>query len=113
MSIYVGVSKNNGKTPPKWMVKIRENPIKMDDLGVKHPFKQGFPLFSPSILGVKSPFFGNIHVTCACFFLVIFCTDSDSTLGSITIKRTIIWAKHHGQAKSKMCWLKRRCVWTF
>ena len=28
--------------PPKWMVKIMENPIKMDDLGVsyiwKHPF---------------------------------------------------------------------------
>ena len=22
-----------GGTPPKWMVKIRENPIKMDDLG--------------------------------------------------------------------------------
>ena len=27
----MGVSKNNGT--PKWMVKIRENPIKMDDLG--------------------------------------------------------------------------------
>ena len=27
------VSKNRGK-PPKWMVKIRETPIKMDDLGV-------------------------------------------------------------------------------
>ena len=33
---HVGVSKNNGT--PKWMVKIRENPIKMDDLG-------GPPLF--------------------------------------------------------------------
>ncbi len=30
--IYMGVSKNRGT--PKWMVKIRENPIKMDDLGV-------------------------------------------------------------------------------
>ena len=29
----MGVSKNRGKTP-KWMVKIMENPIKMDDLGV-------------------------------------------------------------------------------
>ena len=29
----VDVSKNRGK-PPKWMVKIMENPIKMDDLGV-------------------------------------------------------------------------------
>ena len=30
---YMGVSKNRGK-PPKWMVKIMENPIKIDDLGV-------------------------------------------------------------------------------
>ena len=30
---HVDVSKNRGKTP-KWMVKIMENPIKMDDLGV-------------------------------------------------------------------------------
>ena len=28
------VSKNRGSFPPKWMVKIMENPIKMDDLGV-------------------------------------------------------------------------------
>ena len=33
-----------GKVPPKWMVKIMENPIKMDDLG-------GFP-----------PIFGNTHM---------------------------------------------------
>ena len=32
----MGVSKNRGT--PKWMVKIMENPIKMDDLGI--------PLFS-------------------------------------------------------------------
>ena len=32
---YMGVSKNRGIwKPPKWMVKIMENPIKMDDLGV-------------------------------------------------------------------------------
>ena len=30
----MGVSKNRGG-PPKWMVKIMENPIKMDDLGGK------------------------------------------------------------------------------
>ena len=30
---HMGVSKNRGG-PPKWMVKIMENPIKMDDLGV-------------------------------------------------------------------------------
>ena len=29
---HLGVSKNRGI--PKWMVKIMENPIKMDDLGV-------------------------------------------------------------------------------
>ena len=34
----MGVSKNRGVSP-KWMVKIMENPIKMDDLG-------GNPLFS-------------------------------------------------------------------
>ena len=28
------VSKNRGGFPPKWMVKIMENPIKMADLGV-------------------------------------------------------------------------------
>ena len=45
-SPYLGVSKNNGT--PKWMVKIRENPIKMDDLGSfspyfwKHPLITGF-----------------------------------------------------------------------
>ena len=33
---HLGVSKNNDT--PKWMVKIMENPIKMDDLG-------GPPLF--------------------------------------------------------------------
>ena len=31
----MGVSKNNGT--PKWMVKIVENPIKMDDLGPNTP----------------------------------------------------------------------------
>ena len=41
--IYTGVSKNRG-FPPKWMVKIMENRIRMDDLGGKpnyfwkHPY---------------------------------------------------------------------------
>ena len=35
-SNHLGVSKNNGT--PKWMVKIMENPIKMDDLEGKHPY---------------------------------------------------------------------------
>ena len=33
MCVYVDVSKNRGG-PPKWIVKIMENPIRMDDLGV-------------------------------------------------------------------------------
>ena len=32
------VSKNMGILPPKWRVKIMENPIEIDDLG-------GFPIF--------------------------------------------------------------------
>jgi len=32
LKVDVGVSKNKGT--PKWMVKIMENPIKMDDLGI-------------------------------------------------------------------------------
>ena len=39
---YMGVSKNSGT--PKWMVKIMENPMKMDDLGG------------------KPTSFGNIHI---------------------------------------------------
>ena len=46
----MGVSKNRGKTP-KWMVKIMENPIKMDDLGVpyfwKHPYGNWETWYSP------------------------------------------------------------------
>jgi len=42
----MGVSKNRGT--PKWMVKIMENPIKMDDLGW------------------KPPIFGNIHIGQIC-----------------------------------------------
>ena len=34
---HTDVSENSGT--PKWMVKIMENPIKMDDLGVP-PFKE-------------------------------------------------------------------------
>ncbi len=33
--LYMGVSKSRGT--PKWMVKIMENPIKIDDLGVITP----------------------------------------------------------------------------
>ena len=46
---YKGVSKNRGG-PPKWMVKIMENPIKMDDLGV--------PVFSETSISPQAVLFG-------------------------------------------------------
>ena len=39
----MGVSKNRGT--PKWMVKIMENPIKMDDLGGKPPLFLEIPIY--------------------------------------------------------------------
>ena len=35
---YMGMFPKIGGKPPKWMVKIRENPIKIDDLGCKTPY---------------------------------------------------------------------------
>ena len=50
-------TKNRGVYPPKWMVKIMENPIKMDDLGGFHPiFKHPY-----SKLGVE---FSQNEVQC-------------------------------------------------
>ena len=51
--VYMGVSKNRGG-PPKWMVKIMETPIKMDDLGV--------PLFLETLIyRVLSRTFASIY----------------------------------------------------
>jgi len=41
----MGVSKNRGG-PPKWMVKIMENPIKTDDLGGKPTIFGNIPVDS-------------------------------------------------------------------
>ena len=59
----IGVSENSGI--PKWMVKIMENPIKMDDLGgfpifrntQKHLQESKFPMDGNRIalLGLKNP----------------------------------------------------------
>ena len=58
-----------GVFPPKWMVKIMENPIKMDDLGVP-PFKETpiclmsakLPLhFLPQILETRLDMFHLLH----------------------------------------------------
>jgi len=40
---YIDVSENKGT--PKWMVKIMENPIKMDDLGVYIPLFLETPIY--------------------------------------------------------------------
>ena len=72
---YMGVSKNRGG-PPKWMVKIMENPIKMDDLGISHYFrKHPYPgeVGSPSMKSIPYVFFGSFlgygvvqtHLSCS------------------------------------------------
>jgi len=38
LGLYVGGPPKNRENTPKWMVKIMENPIKMDDLGGKPLF---------------------------------------------------------------------------
>ena len=50
LSEEMDVSKNRGT--PKWMVKIMENPIKMDDLGV--PLFLETPKFSPRFCRLKA-----------------------------------------------------------
>ena len=54
---YMGVSRNRG-VPPTWMMKIMENPIKMDDLGV--------PQFS------ETPIYSNwkVHGTVPTYWLI-------------------------------------------
>ncbi len=51
MEIQIGVEPKIGGKPPKWMVKIMENPIKLDDLG-------GPPLFLETSIYILS-FFSN------------------------------------------------------
>ena len=52
----MGVSKNRGT--PKWMVKIMETPIKMDDLGGKNT-----PIFGNTLMIYVAGFcaFRNLH----------------------------------------------------
>ena len=86
--IQIGVSKNRGT--PKWMVKIMENPIKMDDLGGK-----------PTIFGNT-----QIHLESICGFFTWFpwpiclrflCNSSMSSM----LTRAGRWAippNYHGAA---------------
>ena len=68
------VSKNRGS--PKWMVKIMENPIKIDDLGVPRvplfletPIKNGYnsPIYL-EINGYHVNFFTNVPGSSQWFF---------------------------------------------
>ncbi len=51
-ALHVGVSKN--RCTPKWMMKIMENPIKMDDLGV--PLFLETPMYTEVFLSDQSTF---------------------------------------------------------
>ena len=58
---YISFPKIGGK-PPKWMVKIMENPIKMDDLGGTMIFGNthiSFPLFAYLFTQLMRP---NFHL---------------------------------------------------
>ena len=46
---HMGVSKNRGT--PKWMVKIIEKPIKVDDLGVAYPYFWKHPM-EPNLMDI-------------------------------------------------------------
>ena len=47
---YMGVSPKIGGKPPTWMVKIMENPIKMDDLGGPPLYLETSIFFMPLFL---------------------------------------------------------------
>ena len=46
----MGVEPKIGEKNPKWMVKLMENPIKMDDLGKTHYFRKHPYLTSPGVM---------------------------------------------------------------
>ena len=55
----MGVSKNTGT--PKWMVKIMENPMKMDDLG-------GTPIFGNTHMKEMDVYWGKTVPKCTYSF---------------------------------------------
>ena len=64
---FLGVSKNRGFYPPKWMVKIMENPIKMDYLGL--PLFLETPIFCTDQSNMaNSQLFSQFHSTSSQFF---------------------------------------------
>ena len=56
----MGVSKNRGT--PKWMVKIMENPIKIDDLGVPLFLETPISIYDTSILNDVDMLFFNSFI---------------------------------------------------
>ena len=59
----MGVEPKIGGKPPKWMVKIMENPVKIDDLG-----------------GFTTPIFGNTQVVFGTFLRFL---ERDVLLGDL------------------------------
>ena len=97
-SCYMGVSKNKGT--PKWMVKIMENPTKMDDLGI--------PLFSETSIWLQDSWFeymlapewtlslimrSNIHIAFQHTISFGFCTylDHPSVYEELVCLMLCIW----------------------
>ena len=67
---YMDVSKNRGG-PPKWMVKIMENPIKMDDLGGFSHYFWKHPYMKNAVLEKVFPSrYGNLEY---CMYCIISC----------------------------------------
>ena len=60
----MGVSKNRRENPPKWMVKIMENPIKMDDLGGKPT------IFGNTQMEICEKAHGLLGCVCVCVCVV-------------------------------------------
>ena len=56
---YMGVNPKIGVKPPKWIVKIRENPIRIDDLGVPQ-FLETHTYYCTAFLGSLS--YGNLEM---------------------------------------------------
>ena len=88
--IYMGVSKNRGT--PKWMVKIMETPIKMDNLGV--------PLFLETPICIYIYDFFVYPSTEKNLNLCMYCSDMKSdyrnknTTFSLTHRDALKWKTH-------------------
>ena len=62
---YIWMFPKIGVFPPKWMVKIMENPIKMDDLG--GPLLLETPIYIYNIYTIHGAY-GNVMTPCSTLF---------------------------------------------